>query len=108
MNNTTFTENNNVFSTLLFIFVAFVITMIVTFTVPSKAQEWQTDIQKTHTQLSEAYEENARMCKISMKKVSDYQKNMRDDEYAQATLRNYKRVLKKYCDPITKSQEGTK
>jgi len=76
-----------------------------------KAQEsidvsWQTDIQRSHKKLSAAYEENARMCLIVKHKIQMYKKNMRDDVYARKTLQTYETRLKRYCDPISKSQEG--
>jgi hypothetical protein len=61
---------------------------------------WQTDIQRTHKQLTRAYIENARMCEVCKSKVQKYKEHMRNDEYARRTLETYETRLKKYCDPI--------
>jgi len=44
-------------------------------------------------------EEAARLCKIYTKKASDYKAEMRDDQFAKATLKNYVRLETKYCNP---------
>lgn len=41
--------------------------------------------------------EAARLCKIYQGKTEKYKANMRNDEFAQATLKNYVRVENKYC-----------
>lgn len=43
-------------------------------------------------------EEAARLCKIYTKKAEDYKAQMRDDQFAQATLKNYVRLENKYCN----------
>jgi len=73
--------------------------------VPALAESWQTDIQKEHRALSKVYVENARMCTIIQSKIIKYKSDMRDDELAQATLKNYERQIKQYCDPILESQK---
>jgi len=45
-------------------------------------------------------EEAARLCKIYTEKTEKYKENMRDDEFAQATLKNYVRIENKYCGKI--------
>ena len=42
-------------------------------------------------------EEAARLCKIYTEKTENYKATMRNDEFAQATLKNYVRVENKYC-----------
>jgi hypothetical protein len=42
-------------------------------------------------------EEAARLCKIYTEKTEKYKATMRNDEFAQATLKNYVRVENKYC-----------
>jgi len=37
------------------------------------------------------------MCKIFKKKIVDYEKKMRNDEYAKVTLQSYKHRAKIYC-----------
>ncbi|MBA1420800.1 MAG: hypothetical protein FAF03_08105 [Epsilonproteobacteria bacterium] len=44
--------------------------------------------------------EAARLCKIYTEKTEKYKETMRDDELAQATLKNYVRVENKYCGKI--------
>jgi len=43
-------------------------------------------------------EEQARLCTAYTKKIEKYKETMRDDEFAQATLNNYRRLQTKYCD----------
>jgi hypothetical protein len=40
---------------------------------------------------------NKRLCKIFKNKVIRYQKDMRDDSYAQATLNSYEKRAKQFC-----------
>ena len=42
--------------------------------------------------------EAERLCKIYTKKASDYKVEMRDDQFAKATLKNYVRLKTKYCN----------
>lgn len=42
-------------------------------------------------------DEAARLCKIYTEKTQKYKENMRNDELAEATLKNYVRVENKYC-----------
>ena len=42
-------------------------------------------------------EEAARLCKIYTEKTEKYKETMRNDEFAQATLKNYVRIENKYC-----------
>ena len=39
-----------------------------------------------------------RLCKVFTDKVSDYEKNMRNDIYAKRTLSSYEKRAKLYCD----------
>jgi len=48
-------------------------------------------------QEKEQKSEAARLCKIYTAKTEKYKETMRDDELAQATLKNYVRVENKYC-----------
>jgi len=57
----------------------------------NKAQVEQEKAQK---------EEAARLCKIYTEKTEKYKKTMRNDEFAQATLKNYVRIENKYCSKI--------
>lgn len=41
--------------------------------------------------------EAARLCEIYTEKTEKYKATMRDDELAEATLKNYVRVENKYC-----------
>jgi len=43
-------------------------------------------------------DEAARLCKIYTKKSTDYKVDMRDDQFAKATLKNYVRLESKYCN----------
>jgi hypothetical protein len=45
-------------------------------------------------------EEAARLCKIYTDKTEKYKETMRNDEFAQATLKNYVRIENKYCSKI--------
>jgi len=47
--------------------------------------------------LADEQVENKRMCGICKKKVTQYKKDMRDDDLAIATLKNYERRLDQYC-----------
>ena len=40
---------------------------------------------------------NKAMCKLFTKKAIEYEKTMRNDEYAQVTLHSYKKRAKLYC-----------
>ena len=42
--------------------------------------------------------EQARMCTVYTKKIAKYKENMRDDDLARATLKNYVRLQTKYCE----------
>lgn len=43
-------------------------------------------------------DESARLCKIYTKKANDYKAEMRNDQLAEATLKNYVRLENKYCN----------
>ncbi len=47
--------------------------------------------------LADEQKENERMCNICKKKVTQYKAEMRDDDLAIATLKNYERRLNQYC-----------
>ena len=40
---------------------------------------------------------NPRLCKLFRQKIVDYQKQMRDDDYAKATLASYKKRAAMFC-----------
>ena len=42
--------------------------------------------------------EKSRMCTLYTDKIKKYKETMRDDELAQATLKNYVRLQTKYCE----------
>jgi hypothetical protein len=48
----------------------------------------------------EVYNEQCRLCKIFNDKITYYQKNMRDDEFARATLESYKKRAAYFCAAI--------
>ncbi len=50
--------------------------------------------------LSDEQKENERMCVICKKKVTQYKVEMRDDDLAIATLKNYERRLNQYCSKL--------
>lgn len=53
-----------------------------------------------NNKLADEQAENKRMCTICKKKVTQYKKDMRDDDLAIATLKNYERRLDKYCSKL--------
>jgi hypothetical protein len=48
--------------------------------------------------------ENARLCKIYTYKIGSYKKTMRGDDLSHATLKNYERLQKKYCETTDHNQ----
>ncbi len=40
---------------------------------------------------------NERLCKVFQEKIVNYQKHMRDDDYARATLASYKKRAAMFC-----------
>ena len=42
--------------------------------------------------------DNQKMCRLFTQKAADYEKTMRDDAYAKATLASYKKRAALYCD----------
>jgi len=81
-----------------------VILVLVLISVSILAQSWMTDIQRTHKELSSAYIESIRMCKIVERKVKLYKHEMRDDELAIATLNHYKNQVDQYCGALVRVQ----
>jgi len=50
-----------------------------------------------HKKDLEVYNEQSRLCKIFNDKITNYKKNMRDDEFARATLESYKKRAHYFC-----------
>lgn len=49
-----------------------------------------TDVQKHNYK-------NERLCKLFQQKIVSYQKDMRNDDYAKATLASYEKRAKMFC-----------
>ncbi len=65
---------------------------------------WQSMKDDT-SKLSDNYVATVAMCKLCIRKATQYKEDMRDDKLAEATLNNYLRKIKIYCGPII-SAEG--
>ncbi len=51
--------------------------------------------------------ENERLCKLFTQKAAAYQKNMRDDMLAKATLASYKHRAELFCSKVKKEENKT-
>lgn len=74
----------------------FLITLISSFIFGSSMMDGWNNSDKEATEKAQKAEQ-VRLCKVYTVKIQKYKTTMRDDDLARATLHNYERLHKKYC-----------
>ena len=75
---------------------------------PKQIQKVEKELEKQSKYIKKISHEDERLCKIFIKQLDNYKKNMRDDELAQTTLESYEKRTKIFCskETLEKKEKG--